>query len=419
MFLTRFRPALSACLLCLGLAVSANAMDDWSSGKQAFNDGDYESALVFFESARDAGRTGPAVHYNIAVAQYQTGRYRDAYQNFRLIAEQFPAKRALAEYNMGLAAIRLGETDRAQGHFQSAFALSGNDQNLRTLASRQLVDAEPETDSAPRWRGAISARAGYDDNVALLDEAVLTAGTTTDSSLAEVYASFSGTPTERYALRVEGTVYLVNYIDAGDYDQTQLSGGVSYDWRRGDWRFSAGLRGSTGSIGGDAYVRKIGPKASVTRYLNRNSSVELRYYYDDVSEADSIYAGLAGSRQIIDARYRWYQDEHYLQLRYWNEMNDRQDAGVSPDRNRLGVEYRYQPETGLGFEVGAALRASDYDDLDVPREEDLTILRATLTYLFREDWLAFAEVENSSNDATDPTFSYDRNQITLGVRRYF
>ena len=417
--LTPSRATLLVGLWSFCLAAAALAADDWNAGKQSFRDGDYESALVFFQSALEAGQTGPAILYNIAVTQYQTGRYSDAYRTFRRLADEFSDKRALAQYNMGLAAVRLDQPDRAQQHFRSAYDLSGDDETLRELASRQLVAAVPQPDSAARFRGAVSVRAGYDDNVALLDEAGLTAGTTTDSPLAEVYASFSGFPTEGYRLRVEGGAYAINYIDAGDFDQTQLSGGVIYEWRDGDWRFDAGLQLSTGAIGGDSYDRKIGPKASVTRYLNSNSNVEFRYRYDDVSEADSIYAGLSGSRQILDARYRWYEDEHYLQLRYSNETNDRRDGGFSPDRNRVSVDYRYQPERGLGAELGATFRASDYDDLDLPREEDLTMLRGALTYLFANEWLVFLELENSSNDSTDPVYTYDRNLWTLGARRFF
>lgn len=419
MFLTRSRLVLLACLLCFGLVTPAQAADDWNAGKKAFKDGDYESALVFFQAARDAGRTGPAILYNIAVTQYKIGRYSDAYATFELLAGQFPKRRALAEYNMGLAAAMLDEPDKAQGHFRRAYELSGGDETLRTLASRQLREVDPGARTASRWNAAVGIRAGYDDNVALLDEAGLTAGSTTDSPLVEMYASVTGFPAETYRLRVEGSAYLVRYVDADDFDQSQLSGGVIYDWRDGNWRLSAGLQASTGAIGGDAYDRKIGPKASVTRYLNGNSNVELRYRYDDVSEADSVYAGLAGSRQLIDARYRWYENEHYLQFRYANESNDRRDAGFSPDRNRLSADYRYQPERGFGFEVGATFRTSDYDDLDLPREEDLTLIRSALTYLFPNEWLVFVEAEHSSNDSTDPVFAYDRNQVTLGARRFF
>ena len=413
------RQIVIACLLGVCLAVPVASADDWSAGKLAFSDGDYESALLLFEAAQRAGRSGPAIRYNIAVTQYKTGRYSDAYASFELIAEQFPEKRALAEYNMGLAATRLDEPDRATAHFRRAYDLSGSDQVLKELASRQLRESEPNQRAASRWSGAFGLRAGYDDNVTLLDEAALSPGTTTDSSLGELHASIAGRPTERDDLLVEGSAYLVNYFDAGDFDQTLLSGGVIYQRQIGDWRIRGGIQASASTLGSDSYDRKVGPKASLTRYLDSHSSVEVRFRYDDVSEGDSLYAGLAGSRQILDARYRWYDDLHYVQLRYTHESNDRDDAGVSPDRNRLRADYRYEPGNGLGFEASAAFRTSKYDDIALPREEDLTILRGTLTYRLRNDWLVFIEVEHANNDSSNPVFSYDRNLLTLGARRFF
>jgi opacity protein-like surface antigen len=153
--------------------------------------------------------------------------------------------------------------------------------------------------------------------------------------------------------------------------------------------------------------------------LSRNVNIDLHYRYDDMTEADSVFAGLAGSRQQIDAHYRWYRDGHGLQLRFGLETNDRLDAGTSPDRNRFGIDYRYQPGHGLGFEAGVDLRNSEYDELATPREEDLTTLRGALTYLFPNNWLVLLEYRNSSNDSTDPLFDYDRGQASLGLQKYF
>ena len=179
-------------LLGLSSTGLATANEDWIAGKQAFKDGDYQSALVYFESARDGGKSGPAIHYNIAVSQYKIGRYAAAQQTFRTLAKQYPKMRALAEYNIGLAAVHLGARDDAREQFRKAYELSRDDYPLRTLASRQLRELEPDVRTAARWTGAMGVRAGYDNNVALLDELGLSTGTTTESALAGTFASFTG-----------------------------------------------------------------------------------------------------------------------------------------------------------------------------------------------------------------------------------
>jgi len=413
------RIAILATLLALSGTATATTADDWSAGKQAFNAGDFASALVFFETARDAGLQGPAVHYNIAISQYKLGRYGAAQSTFELIARRYPKMRGLAEYNLGLTAERMGARADARVHYLNAYELSPDDRTLRVLASRRLREFEPKVQTASRWAGAFGVRAGYDDNIALIDEVGLPAGTTTESPMANVFASFSGPWNGRSGFRLEGSAYLIKYVDASDFDQSEIRGGVFYEWRPTNWRLQFGVQAGAGTIGGDAFDRKTGGRVRVVRSLNRNSVFDLRYTFDDVTEADSIFAGIAGTRQQFDARYRWFRDAHRFQLRYWLETNDRLDPGVSPDRNRVGVDYRYQPEHGLGFEAGIDLRNSEYDELVTPREEDLTTLRGALTYTFRNNWLVLLEYRNSSNDSTDSTFSYDRNQVTLGALKYF
>jgi hypothetical protein len=138
-----------------------------------------------------------------------------------------------------------------------------------------------------------------------------------------------------------------------------------------------------------------------------------------VTDADSRFAGIDGSRRQLDARYRWYREGHRVQLRYWLETNDRLDPGVSPDRDRFGIDYRFQPEAGMGYEAGIDWRTSEYADLTAPRQEDLRTFRASLSYTFRNNSLVLAEFRDSENDSTDEAFSYNRTQITLGLLKIF
>jgi tetratricopeptide (TPR) repeat protein len=418
-----FRGILKLCLvlqlpMLAGTALAA-IPDDWASGQRAFRDGDYASALLFFETARDAGLDSPAVHYNIAVTQFKLERYEGAGQTFALIARRFLQMRGLAEYNLGLVARRLGNTAEARAHFLRAFELSPNDRKLRILSSRRLRELEPESRTASRWTGAIGVRAGHDDNVALRDETGLPVGVTGESPMADLFASIQGPWSGRSGFRFDGSAYLVRHFDADEFDQSQIRGGVFYDWWPSDWRIHVGVHASAGALGGDAFDRKIGAEVSANRYIGHNASAILRYIHDDVSDADSLFSGIAGSRQQFDARYRWYEDSYRLQARFGLETNDRADPGVSPDRTRLSVDFRFQPETGIGYGAGIDFRSSEYDKLATPREEDLLTFSAALTYALRGDWLLLFELRHSDNDSTDATFSYERAQITLGAMKLF
>jgi tetratricopeptide (TPR) repeat protein len=410
---------LSLPLLALAGAAQAANTDDWEAGQQAFRERDYDSALFYFQSARDAGLDSPAVHYNIAVSQFKLGRFEEAAQTFALIARRFPQMRGLAEYNLGLVARRLGDTADARAHFLRAYELSPDDRRLRVLSSRRLREIVPETRTASRWTGAVGVRAGQDDNVALRDEAGLPVGTTTESPMVDLFAMVKGPWDGRSGFRLDGSAYLVRYFDADEFDQSNVRGGVLYDWRPVNWRIQAGLHASAGTLGGDAFDRKVGLDASATRYLGDNVSIALQYVHDDVSDADSRFAGIAGTRHQLDAHYRWYADGHRLRIRAGFEANDRTDPGVSPDRLQVGFRYDYRTETGIGYGGGIEFRNSDYGELAAPREEDLLTLSAGLTYTLQRDWQFLFEFRHSDNDSTDATFSYDRSQLTFGAMKFF
>jgi hypothetical protein len=405
-------------VLCAAFAARA---DDWADGKAAFERGDYAAALDYFEAARDAGVSGAAVHYNIAVCQYELERYAAAGETFAYIASAFPRMAGLAEYNLGLVSRRLGDTTAASEHFLAAYRLSSDNETIRVLASNQLAEIEPDVRPASAWAGAFGVRAGYDDNVALRDTTNIPLGVTTESPMLDLFASIAGPFSGRPGgFRFEGSLYGVKYFDADEFDQNEISAGVLYEWRPGDWRIEAGVYGRAGWLGGDAFDRKIGVGIEGYRYLGDSSTLGLAWYYDDVSEGDDVFAGLSGKRQFVVARYRWFSsDGRRLLLRLRHEDNDRLDPGVSPTRSDVSVDYRYLPDTGWGFEAGASYRRSRFGDLVVPRTEDLASVRGALTRRFGKDWMLLVEYRYSNNDSTDPEFAYDRNTLTLGAMRTF
>jgi tetratricopeptide (TPR) repeat protein len=408
-------------MLCSVLAPpgAADTADDLASGQQAFAAGDYQSALLYFEMARDAGETDVAVHYNIAVCQFKLERFDDAKATFRYIADNYPKMEGLAEYNLGLTERRLGNTRAAQAHFIRAWDLSPGDEKLRALAVTMIDDTVPPAEERKRWFGSFGLRAGHDDNVALRDSLGLPAGVTSESPMADLFVALRGSPAFFGGFMLDASAYAVAYSDADDFDQSEFRLGGLYVWRPGDWRLEGSAHFVYGTLGGSGFEREIALGARAVRYLGDEAALDLQYRYDDIEEDDPLFAGIAGTRQRFDLRYRWYRDNHTVILRLGAENNDRVDAGVSPSRTRLQADYRYQPSNGWGFEAGFGFRNSDYDDLETPRTEDLTSISAAITRTVADVWLFALRYQYSENDSSDPLFSYDRNVITLGVLRTF
>jgi hypothetical protein len=237
--------------------------------------------------------------------------------------------------------------------------------------------------------------------------------------MADVFLAVRGAPAGFGGFKLDATAYAVAYTDADDFDQSEFRLGGLYTWRPGDWRLEGSAHFIYGTLGGEGFEHEIALGARAVRYIGDGNVLDLNYRYDDIEEDDPLFAGIAGSRQRLDLRYRRYRGNHALILRLGVEANDRLDPGVSPSRSRFHADYRYEPESGWGFEAGFSFRASDYDELEFPRTEDLTALRAALTRRLREHWLLGLSYEYSDNDSSDPEFSYERNLITLGVLRTF
>jgi hypothetical protein len=405
-------------LALAGMPAMANDLSaEWESGKQAFAAADYRSALVYFETARALGMSGPAVHYNIAVCQYQLGRYEDALTTFGVIARDYPKMRGLAEYNMGLAEYRLGNVRAARQHFVNAYQLSGEDKNVRALAAGMLEETEEPAPS--NWYGSLALRAGHDDNVALRESLNLPTGVTGESPMIDFFGNIRGAPSWFGGFMLDASTYIVAYPDASDFDQSEFRAGGLYVWRPDDWRVEASAHFVYGTLGGSGFEREVALGARATRYLGEEASLDFRLRYDDVDNTDADFAGLAGTRQRFDFRWRWYPAGSDLTLRLGYETNDRSDPGVSPTRLRAQLDYRYEFGDAWGIEVGAGIRNSDYDDLAVPRTEDLTSLYTALTRTLNKVWLVALQYQYSENDSSDPFFSYERNVITIGALRTF
>jgi tetratricopeptide (TPR) repeat protein len=409
-------PALAAALLLVLSTGTAAANEDmaWEMGSEAFAAEDYAEALRYFEEARDSGLGGPAVHYNIAVCQYSMGDYSAARRTFQLIARQFPSMRGLAEYNVGLTERRLGNPNAAQRRFIAAYRHS-SDEKVRALAVSQLTELDRE--QRPEWYGLVGVQLGHDDNVALRDSLGLPAGVSAESPMADLFAMLRGPLAGDFEL--EANLFAVTYPDADDFDQVELRAGALYTVDRGAWRHRGGLYAATGTLGGSSFNREANLDLRSIRYLSDDAAFEVRLRYDEIKSTQLLFDGIEGSRSRVDLGYRWTGVGHSLAVRLGLEDNDRRDPGVSPSRQRILVDYDYTFNDHWRLESTAFFRTSDYDDLTLPRSEDLLSVAVQAVYETGSNWQFSGRYQYSKNDSSDPEYSYDRNLLTIGFQRLF
>jgi len=390
------------------------ATDAFTAGTRAFSQEDYLLALSHFQDARSRGLDGPAIYYNLGVCRYKLGDYREADVAFRVVADNYPAMRALAQYNLGLVALKQSQQSRAQTFFEQARANSDDDKIAR-LATAELRKLEPGSEHQS-WLTLVDARIGHDDNVSLQDDIGLPAADS-ESPFTEVFAMLSG-PAGR-ALRFDGSLYAVRYPDADAFDQEALRLGGVYQWTWGAWRAEAGPYLNYSTLNGDGYEQRLGGNLTLKRALDDRTGLSVRYLHDEIDDLEDQFAFVQGSRDQVRVELDRSTPNARLALGYILELNDRADASVSPARHRIFGRYRVAVTPDWLIDAELSFRISSYDDLTVTRDEDLAELSLGFTRTLAKGWQLTGEYYLAENDSNVDSFAYDRNRFLLGLTKLF
>jgi tetratricopeptide (TPR) repeat protein len=415
--------ALLFAILCLlvafpSAAAGADASALFADGERAFAAGDHEEALRLFTAAREAGSTGPSSYYNIGVVQYRLGRYAAAEETFAALAGEFPTMRELAEYNRGLALRAAGDIAAARVAFERA--RSSTDDKIVALANAQLGQlgeiGAPRVALEPRWSGYLAGGLGYDDNVALLNELALPSSEAS-SPLAEVLGvltrDFGSRP-----LRFDLSGYAVHYPDVGDFDQTAIRMSLATEQRLGAWTLLVGPTLGRSTLDGDGFEELIGADLRVRRSLGAGFVFEARAIFDEANAADSRFAYLEGSRSFVRLSMQ-HVGAARVRAAYDFERNDRDDPGVSPDRERWSVLYQRPLSATWSVDATFAHRTSRYAAASVPRKETLLEVSFAARRELRRGWVLGVEYQWFDNDSTAADFAYDGQRVALGLSRSF
>jgi len=401
--------------------LAAENTEPWDAGLAAYARDDFATALNAFRSARDAGQQGPAVHYNIGVCAFQLQQFDEAEASFTYLVRNYPRMRALANYNLGLVAVEQQRVAAAREYFFVAYQQSADDRNIRVLSSMMLrqLDA-PNSNQSPRtWRGAVAARAAYDDNIVLRDEAGVPVDTATASPLLDLFGSFAVPLAGIADLSLDTSAYAVSYLDNSDLNQTALRAGVAYAWSSRAWYGRVSLFFGHGSFGGSSYDNSRNFEASASRALFDASVLQFRYRYSHIDAADPVFEGIDGWQQRFEVNYRWQGTLSSFQAALQYEDNQRRDAWLNASRQRLRLSYRKSFSPQWRYEINTEYRASRYTAAQPSRSEDLLSAGIGLARATRSGWEVLAELRYADNASSEAVYAYDRVQFGIGLAKDF
>lgn len=394
----------------------------FAAGNRYFEIGDFEQALLEFRTARAVGMQTPAVLYNIGVCEYRGGYYAESVETFGDLSVRYPSMQALANYNMGLALVRLDQKDAARAALRRARI--GGDDTLVRLTDELLarLDGERNSRRAPspkNWYGFMDAGFGHDDNVALLDDSSIPTGQTTESAFGEFFGQAGWSPGSAGKFRLNASTYVVRYADASEFNQAALRLGAAWQWTAHRWRLGAEPYYSYSILDADGFEQRLGISLAAYRDLSPATQFSVRVVHENINEISERFDFVAGHRELLGLNLVRRDEQQRANLSYELSVDERASAAVSPVRHRFRAGYRRI--INANWSVGAELsfRSSRYDDLDGPRDEDLGEAALSVARSLSSVWQLTGQYRYSNNESNIVGFSYDRQRISVALNRTF
>ena len=416
--------------------IAATASDFFNSGAKSFNQGDYAAAVDAFRKAETQGIDSPALYYNLASSYFKLGEYDKARIYFEKVRE-YEKLRALAEYNLGLTALKMNDKQTAEKWFRSVTENS-TDKKLLALAESKL---KTERSRSPRkkprwvdkkWSGYLSGRLGYDNNV---NFAPLGIARGRSDRFTEVVATadylFAGNRKDGWLGEV--FFYDINYLTENIYDEYDYGLAIKKNLQiNRDWQTYYLLDVNKIIYAGDDYQTITRLAARAKNSLSKNQRLYFRYSYEYIKSDKELFDYLQGWRQKFRAEHRLYRKQDRTRLYYEFELNSRNDLTILPPSVRAGV-YSYSPtrHTVRGrytrilsrqWQLVADLsyRASDYPVTDhQDRQDDRYRASVYADYRFTKNVKLRAKADYTNNRSSEDIFAYKRTVYSLGLNALF
>jgi tetratricopeptide (TPR) repeat protein len=416
-----------------GQAASAPppASPAFDRGIEAFQAGDFPAALRLFLDAREAGLDTPGLRYNVGVTYYRLGNYPDAGREFRELARD-PEWAALAHYNLGLAALRMGQKQRALEHFEHALH-AGTAPNLRALAGAAL--GELRRALPPPTNAWVSLAGGYDSNATLsLDAETVGASGKSDLFL-ETFAAATHklTGTGAHGLYADGSLVLRKYGDLDQFDGIGTRVGLTHwvDAGRRQRRFGGHFELS--------YVDDERLELAAVADLQLIHRLDAGGDWRGRCQLGRIDGG--GAFSYLDGwRHRLTVDRGIalasavLRVGYRLEYNDRKDlregpefSSYSPTRHMLFANVTW-PELGAWrTDAGGDFQRSRYNDphrldggtREITREDTRYGVYAHVSRPWAGAWRLFIDFSYYRNSSSLDAYDYNRHQLLAGSEAGF
>ena len=369
----------AACLFILWGALAVIAPLAWADsppstiygkGSQAFEAGNYETALKAFLQARAEGLDRPKLDYNLGVTYFKLARYEEARKAF-LASAAAERMAPLAHYNLGLVALKQEKRREARQWFEKSLAESDNPK-LQTLASAMISQMDEVTRQAPPsgWSGFISGSAGFDSNVTLVSDSETIVSSDKNDQFLDFFAYGKArfAKNRNHSNNFEASLYILKYMELSDFDTSsaRLGGSLERKWK--SWQLKSGLHYVNTRLDNEGYTHSGLLNMRGLRKLHDNHLLGLRYEFSYIDDLDTRFNFLQGWRQKTEVESTWLLRNKRFKLTYQLELNNRRDIDTSryisfsPTRHRFRLRSEFQLDPQAEGTIDLRYRYSRYND---------------------------------------------------------
>lgn len=406
----------------------AVSKSEFDRGMESFSQGDYAAAVKAFKKSEAQGMKSAALFYNLGSSYYKLGDYEKSRDYFNKVRD-YKDMKYLAEYNLGLVALKLDDLVSAEKWF-AGVAGNSNDKKLIYLADKKLgliaSQKKPQW-LTKKWSAYVGASLGYDDNVNFAPLGI--SAERSDSFYdAFAYVDYLFAGDRKNGWLAEVSFYDINYLHEDIYDEFDIGAAIKKYLQLGNnWQTIYSLEVSKIYYDGEDY-QTIGGLSAEARYsLSRDERLSLRYRYEDINSDNVLFDYLEGWRQNIHAEYSLYQAKGYGLIYYELELNDRNDLSLttgdysySPTRHQFRGKYtgilsqRWDLTGDLSYTASIYPATASQD-----RQDDRVKAAMYADYRFSRDFKLRAKAEYTDNRSTEDIYAYKQTVYTLGLNAYF
>jgi len=399
---------------------SADEMNDFERGKEAFNNELYQQALEYFVKSKDIGSESLSLTYNLAVTHYKLEHYEQSRIYFNEIRDNAKMT-SLVEYNLGLIELKLNNKKQAITLFKKVLKETTKNKlkllskkQLKKLNYKNLRNSKP---SAIKTRASISN--GSTDNVTNIANGRASGESDTFTI---VTASINAALTNDFKRGLSTGLRYFNQnlskFNEFDFNETELK--VKYNFTSESYRNYVSTFFRKSNLNSKAYQVKSGLEAKFRNKIDNKNWITYRYRYENIKEDSSRYLYLSGSKQQFRVDYRLkYSSKSTSKFRYQFETNDRNDTAIrsySPQRHSLRYSYSVKFFDSWRSKTDIEYRKSDYPNVATQnRNDDRVRFLTALSYKISKKWNVQGRYEFRDNKSTDTNYIYKRNLYYLDL----